>query len=82
MLIPERKVPRTIENTREVDETICKPDDEERGPDFISDLLSVISNAHYYKRGTYDLKKIVEYAKNKDVTSVIKVVKIASLLVK
>jgi hypothetical protein len=22
-------VPRTIENTREVDETVCKPDDEE-----------------------------------------------------
>ncbi|OIW20783.1 hypothetical protein TanjilG_23163 [Lupinus angustifolius] len=101
--IPERMVPRTIENTRELDETICKPDDEElfagndadefssilkreqtpkilittcrfnssRGPDFISDLLSVIPNAHYYKRGTYDLKKIVEYAKNKDFTSVV-----------
>ncbi|KAF8406655.1 hypothetical protein HHK36_008745 [Tetracentron sinense] len=42
-----------------------------RGPDFIKELLSVIPNAHYYKRGTYDLKKIVEYAKNKDFTSVI-----------
>ncbi|KAL6563709.1 hypothetical protein OROGR_002668 [Orobanche gracilis] len=100
---PARKTPRTIENTREVDETVCKPDDDElftgndadefssvlnqdvvpkvlittsrfnstRGPDFISDLLSIIPNAHYYKRGTYDLKKIVEYAKNKDFTSVI-----------
>ncbi|XP_054793435.1 uncharacterized protein LOC129299017 [Prosopis cineraria] len=100
---PEKKVPRTIENTREADETVCKPDDEElfagndcdefstvlkrqqtpkilittcrfnstRGPAFISDLLSVIPNAHYYKRGTYDLKKIVEYAKNKDFTSII-----------
>jgi ribosome production factor 1 len=24
-----RSVPRTIENTRELDETVCKPDDEE-----------------------------------------------------
>ena len=24
-----RKIPRTIENTRENDETVCKPDDEE-----------------------------------------------------
>ncbi|KAK1365539.1 Ribosome production factor 1 [Heracleum sosnowskyi] len=101
--LPPRPVPRTIENTREADETICKPDDEElfaandadefssvlkqehvpkilittcrfnstRGPEFISDLLSVIPNAHYYKRGTYDLKKIVEYANKKDFTSLI-----------
>ncbi|KAI5654330.1 hypothetical protein M9H77_31517 [Catharanthus roseus] len=100
---PPKKIPRTIENSREFDETICKPDDEElfagndadefssvlkqglppkilittcrfnstRGPAFISDLLSVIPNAHYYKRGTYDLKKIVEYASCKDFTSVI-----------
>ncbi|MQL75002.1 hypothetical protein Taro_007372, partial [Colocasia esculenta] len=26
---PEKKVPHTIENTRELDETVCKPDDEE-----------------------------------------------------
>ncbi|KAL7154473.1 hypothetical protein ABFS83_03G004100 [Erythranthe nasuta] len=100
---PPKKTPRTIENTRELDETVCKPDDEElfagndadefssilkqecipkilittsrfhssRGPDFIEDLRSIIPNAHYYKRGTYDLKKIVEYAKKKDFTSVI-----------
>ncbi|KAL6963548.1 hypothetical protein U1Q18_034559 [Sarracenia purpurea var. burkii] len=100
---PPKKIPRTIENSREFDETICKPDDEElfagndvdefssilkrectpkilittcrfnstRGPAFISDLLSVIPNAHYYKRGTNDLKKIVEYARNKDFTSII-----------
>ncbi|XP_030952796.1 uncharacterized protein LOC126714016 [Quercus robur] len=100
---PPKMVPRTIENTREFDETVCKPDDEElfagndadefgailkrdrtpkvlittcrfnssRGPAFISELLSVIPNAHYYKRGTYDLKKIVEYANNKDFTSLI-----------
>lgn len=101
--LPPKKIPRTIENTREIDDTVCKPDDEElfagndadefssilkqdcapkilittsrfnstRGPAFISDLLSVIPNAHYYKRGTYDLKKIVEYANNKDFTSLI-----------
>ncbi|KAK9292995.1 hypothetical protein L1049_020978 [Liquidambar formosana] len=100
---PPKNTPRTIENTREFDETVCKPDDEElfagndadefssilkhectprilittcrfnstRGPAFISELLSVIPNAHYYKRGTYDLKRIVEYAKNKNFTSII-----------
>ncbi|XP_073002342.1 uncharacterized protein [Typha latifolia] len=100
---PEKKVPRTIENTREADETACRPDDEElfagndadefstvlkqhvtpkilittcrfnstRGPAFIEELLSVIPNAHYFKRGTYELKKIVEYANSKDFTSII-----------
>lgn len=100
---PPKKVPRTIENTREPDETVCKPDDEElfagndadefsavlkqqaapkilittcrfnstRGPAFIEELLSVIPNAHYFKRGTYELKKIVEYANNRDFTAVI-----------
>ncbi|KAG8380364.1 hypothetical protein BUALT_Bualt06G0007800 [Buddleja alternifolia] len=100
---PPKQTPRTIENTRELDETVCKPDDEElfagndadefnsilkqdcipkvlittarfnstRGPAFIKDLLSIIPNAHYYKRGTYDLKKIVHYARNKDFTSLI-----------
>ncbi|XP_020518329.1 ribosome production factor 1 isoform X2 [Amborella trichopoda] len=100
---PARKIPRTIENTREFDETVCKPDDDElfvgidadefsplfkreytskilittsrfhstRGPAFIAELLSVIPNAHFYKRGTYELKKIVEYARNKDFTSII-----------
>lgn len=29
------------------------------GPAFISELLSVIPNAHYYKRGTNDLKKVM-----------------------
>lgn len=124
---PPKRTPRTIENTREFDETLCKPDDEElfvgndadefscilkeerlpkvmittsrfnstvcfpplpklncqifhilrlclmffsvngdlynelqRGPAFISDLLSVIPNAYYHKRGTYDLKKVFE----------------------
>lgn len=101
--VPAKAVPRTIENTREPDETVCKPDDEElfagidadefssiikrestpkilittcrfnstRGPALISELLSVIPNAHYYKRGTYDLKQIVEYANNQDFTSLV-----------
>ncbi|XP_010556658.1 PREDICTED: ribosome production factor 1-like [Tarenaya hassleriana] len=100
---PERMIPRTIENTRELDETVCRPDDEElfadidgdefrpilgrevtpkilittcrfnstRGPAFVSELLSVIPNSHYHKRGTYDLKKIVEYARKKDFTSLV-----------
>ncbi|CAN1309645.1 Ribosome production factor 1 [Linum perenne] len=100
---PARKVPRTIENTREADETVCKPDDAElfvandadefssilrrektpkilittcrfhstRGPALIKELLSVIPNAHYFKRGTYDLKKIIEYATKEDFTSII-----------
>ncbi|GAB2245026.1 hypothetical protein Droror1_Dr00000519 [Drosera rotundifolia] len=101
--LPPRKVPRTIENTREADETFCKGDDEElfaqfqsdefssilnkehtpkvlittsrfhstRGPAFISELLEVIPNATYYKRGTYELKKIVKYSTKKDFTSII-----------
>ncbi|KAF3324739.1 ribosome production factor 1 [Carex littledalei] len=99
----QKMVPRTIENTREADETVIRPNDEEflagndadefstvlkhqtvpkvlittcrynssRGPGFIKELLSAIPNAHYYKRGTYELKKIVEYANNKEFTSVI-----------
>ncbi|KAK9069037.1 hypothetical protein SSX86_013153 [Deinandra increscens subsp. villosa] len=101
--VPPKKIPRTIENTREADETVCKPHDQElfagndadefssvlggdrvpkvlmttsrfhstRGPALIEDLLTVIPNAQYYKRGTYDLKKIVEYANNKGFTCVI-----------
>lgn len=100
---PKPKVPHTIENTREADETVCRPDDEElfadnagdefsahfsriqtpkvlittsrfrctRGNQLIEELLSVIPNAHYYKRGTFELKKIVEYAKNQDFTFII-----------
>ncbi|KAK4356429.1 hypothetical protein RND71_025400 [Anisodus tanguticus] len=100
---PPKMIPRTIENTRELDETVCLPDDEElfagndvdefsavlrkertpkvlittsrynstRGPAFIADLISVIPDAHYYKRGTYNLKKIVKYANEKEFTSVI-----------
>ncbi|KAL6861551.1 hypothetical protein ACP4OV_017251 [Aristida adscensionis] len=100
---PEKQVPRTIENTREPDETVCRPDDQElfagndadefnavlkqqiipkvlittcrfnsgRGPAFIQELMQIIPNSHYVKRGTYELKKIVEYAKNRDFTSLV-----------
>ncbi|XP_051197775.1 uncharacterized protein [Lolium perenne] len=100
--VPEKQVPRTIENTREPDETICRPDDQElfagndadefnavlkqvvtpkvlittcrfnsgRGPAFIKELMQVIPNAQYVNRGTYDLKKVVEYANNREFTSV------------
>ncbi|PRQ20471.1 putative anticodon-binding, Brix domain-containing protein [Rosa chinensis] len=43
----------------------------QRGPAFIEELLSVIPNAQYYKRDTYDLKKIIEYANKKEFTSLI-----------
>lgn len=100
--VPEKQVPRTIENTREPDETVCRPDDQElfagndadefnavlkqvvtpkvlittcrfnsgRGPAFIKELMQVIPNAQYVNRGTYDLKKVVEYANNQEFTSV------------
>eukprot|EP00249_Psilotum_nudum_P016508 c25856_g3_i3 orf=1159-2232(-) len=100
---PLRKVPRTIENTRELDETLAHPDDDELYADdaadefsghfnlehtpkllitssswcsiitikFIAELLRVIPNCHYYKRGSYELKQIVRYAKNREFTSII-----------
>ncbi|KAK9053667.1 hypothetical protein SSX86_024741 [Deinandra increscens subsp. villosa] len=42
--IPPKKIPRTIENTREADETVCKPGDEElfagNGADEFSSVLN------------------------------------------
>lgn len=38
---------------------------------FISELLEVLPNAVYYKRAGYALKKIVQYAKNRDFTDLI-----------
>jgi ribosome production factor 1 len=98
--VPE---PRTIENTREFDETFVKPDDEEvfrdeaidefadhfintKDPkilfttskqstpiafEFIEDLLRVFPNSTFRKRGRYELKEIIEYAKNQDYTNLI-----------
>ncbi len=39
--------------------------------EFIEDLLKVIPNSDFRKRGTFHLKKIVEYAKNRDYTCLI-----------
>ncbi|KAI5065134.1 hypothetical protein GOP47_0019829 [Adiantum capillus-veneris] len=100
---PPRKAPRTIENTREADETIAQPDDGELHAEdatdefsahfnheitpqllitssrwcstitikFIAELLKVLPNAHYYKRGSYEIKQIVKYAKNRNFTAII-----------
>lgn len=97
---PPKPVPKTIENTREKDETMVQPDDAEVAADedqdefaehfkrvrppnvlittsykvtgvayrFISELLEVLPCATYYKRQGYPLKKIVEYARNRDFT--------------
>ncbi|GAB4823717.1 hypothetical protein N2152v2_010763 [Parachlorella kessleri] len=97
---PLKKVPKTIENTREADVTMVQPDDEEvaaeedqdefaehfksvRPPKvllttcykpsglmfkFISEMLEVLPAAVYYKRQGFPLKKIVEYAKNREFT--------------
>jgi len=42
---PKPKVPRTIENTREADETVCQPDDEE-----IMLLMNLVHISVVYKR--------------------------------
>ncbi|KAH7283453.1 hypothetical protein KP509_34G008100 [Ceratopteris richardii] len=100
---PPRRVPRTIENTREYDETVARPDDDELLAEdavdefsahfnsevtpqllitssrwcstmtikFIAELLRVIPNAHYYKRGSYEIKQIVKYARNRNFTAII-----------
>lgn len=38
---------------------------------FIKDLMDLIPNAFYYKRGTFDIKEIVQFASNKDFTHLI-----------
>ncbi|TYZ65744.1 hypothetical protein PybrP1_003093 [[Pythium] brassicae (nom. inval.)] len=38
---------------------------------FIRDLLSLVPNAFYYKRGTFDIKEIVQFATNKEFTHLI-----------
>jgi len=99
---PPRQIPRTIENTREADETVVEPGDEEVLEDeandefaeyfngqppktfittsfkpsskhkrFVSDLLKVFPNSHYYKRRKHEIKKIVEYAKAREFTNII-----------
>eukprot|EP01138_Halocafeteria_seosinensis_P001964 gb/GECG01002012.1/.p1 GENE.gb/GECG01002012.1/~~gb/GECG01002012.1/.p1 ORF type:complete len:194 (+),score=27.76 gb/GECG01002012.1/:1-582(+) len=97
---PPKQIPRTIENTREIDDTFVSPEDEEVLQDeaedefapyfqslkdpklmittrprptkgvfpLIGELLSMIPNAFYYKRGNFELKKICKFAHNKGFT--------------
>jgi ribosome production factor 1 len=103
--LPEKPIPKTIENTREKDETHIdasvedsKVIDEEKDDEFaehfanmrppnvlittsytctkvmykfIADMLEVFPAATYYKRKGYPLKKIVEYAKNREFTDLV-----------
>ena len=94
------QLPRTIENTREVDDTVVAPDDEEVARDeaedefasyfsgakapklmittkqvpsakifeVIGELLNIIPNSFYYKRGLFPLKKIAAWAGGKGFT--------------
>lgn len=100
---PPKQIPRTLDNTREADETMVAPDDEEtltdekldefsdyyadgRTPkllitssvfahmetlEFIDQLIDIFPNSHFYKRGTFSLKKIVQYAINQDFTDLL-----------
>lgn len=38
---------------------------------FIKDLMDLIPNAFYYKRGTFDIKEIVQFASNKEFTHLV-----------
>lgn len=100
---PAKKIPKTIESTREQDETVVALDDAEvqadeaqdefsehfqrvRPPNvllttcykpsgimykFLSEMLEVLPCATYYKRQGFPLKKICQYATNRDFTDVI-----------
>ncbi|KAK1274438.1 hypothetical protein QJS04_geneDACA010810 [Acorus gramineus] len=72
---PAKKIPRTIENTRESDETVCKPDDEElfaaNDSDEFAPILKqectpkiLITTCRFHST-------IVEYANKNDFTSLI-----------
>ena len=97
---PPKQVPRTLDNTREADDTVVAVGDEEvlrdeqedefqpyisgdRAPklmittkmrpssriyELISELLNVLPNSFYYKRGSYALKKIQVWAAEKGFT--------------
>lgn len=97
------KTPRTLESTREVDDTFVAADDVEVAADeaddefahffngtltpklmvttrirpskgvypLLAELLRMVPNAYYYKRGTYELKKISRYAASKGFTHLV-----------
>jgi len=101
---PPKAIPKTIDNTREFDETIVQPDDEEvfqdeaqdefaeylkgdkpakmlfttsihystQGISFVKELVErVFPNSEYHKRGTFDIKSIVQFAINREFTDLI-----------
>ena len=97
---PAKQIPRTLENTREVDATMVSGEDDEIKGDeatdefadyfndlkrpklmittrphpsgnlfaFINELMNLIPNSFYYKRGHFDLKQICQFANNKKFT--------------
>lgn len=72
---PKPKVPRTIENTREADETVCRPDDEELFADNAADEFSAYFSRVQTPKILITTSRfrctIVEYAKNQDFTFII-----------
>jgi len=99
---PPKQIPRTLDNTREFDETIVQPNDEEVLEDertdefadyfkglppkvmittskdaskpcleFVTLLLQIFPNIHFYKRREFDLQDIVKFANNKEFTDLI-----------
>jgi ribosome production factor 1 len=100
---PPKQIPRTIDNTRELDETVVLPGDEEVLGDeaddefsayfagkkepkvmittkpspsgkiyrMIAEIMAVIPNSFYYRRGKYRLKNICEWAAEKGFTHLV-----------
>ena len=97
---PPKQQPHTLDNTRELDDTVVAPDDEEVLRDeagdelagyfagtaapkimittkmvpsaqifqLIGELLNLIPNSFYYRRGRYPVGKISQFASNKQFT--------------
>ncbi|TQE10029.1 hypothetical protein C1H46_004319 [Malus baccata] len=65
---PAKKIPKTIENAKEVDETVCKPDDEEL---FAGNDVDEFSSILKRELNPKILLAIVVYANKKDFTSLI-----------
>ncbi|EOX95527.1 Ribosomal RNA processing Brix domain protein isoform 2 [Theobroma cacao] len=70
-----KQIPRTIENTREADETVCMPDDEElfagNDADEFSSILKRDRTPKILITTCRFNSTIVEYANNKEFTSII-----------
>ncbi|KAH8035174.1 hypothetical protein HPB51_004415 [Rhipicephalus microplus] len=59
---PPKREPRTIENTREPDDTMVQADDEERTIKFCRELKQSIPNTDFRWRNRSRIKKTVEHA--------------------